>query len=74
MSETVFLFIAAAIAIGMIPLVPRMVCLKIRLLRFLRLRWFADLHERYSKGIVTAMRVIIGGIAVVLLILGFEGV
>ncbi len=69
MSNSLILLGATAITIGLIPLAPKLIRLRIRILRFLRLDWFANLHEKYFNGIVIAVRVIWVAIAIFLIVL-----
>ncbi|MFH1372361.1 MAG: hypothetical protein ABII79_00980 [bacterium] len=73
MSEHVYYIIVAAILAGLIPLVPRMICLRIRVLRWLRWTGIADWHQRNFKPLVIIVRVIMLTIAVVMLVLGITG-
>ena len=63
----------AVLMVGLIPLVPKMMRLRIRFFRFLRWNWLANLHEKHFRGLVIAVRVIMLAIATILLVLGFSG-
>jgi len=41
----------------MIPFVPQLLRLRIRIHRFLRLNWFADFQERHFDGLVIFIRI-----------------
>ena len=73
MSEHVYYIIVTAILAGLIPLVPRMICLRIKVLNWLRWTWLADWHQRNFKPLVIIVRVIILTIAMVMLVLGITG-
>jgi len=51
-----------------LPLVPHMVQVRIGVLRWLGLKWFADWHERGFRQIVIAVRVMM--LAMILVLLG----
>lgn len=71
MSNTLILIGAAAVAVALIPLAPKIVWLRIRILRFLRLNWLANWHERHFEGVVIAVRILAAAIAVFLIVLAF---
>ena len=70
MDTQVLFFILAGVMLLLLPLVPKMMSLRIRILRFLHLRWLADFHEKYRRGLIIAVRVILVGMAGVLTALG----
>ncbi len=70
MSKSIVLVIIAAILLGLIPIIPRMVALRVRVLRFLHWNWFADWHERNAHGITVGVRIFLAVLAVYLLTLG----
>ena len=70
--QTLFLIFAVAI-LAMIPIVPKMVTFRIKVLRFLRLAGFADWHERNFRQVVIALRCIFVGLASILLWLAIYG-
>lgn len=72
MQTSICLFGLAAIMVGIIPLMPKMVKLRIFILRKLRFRWLADWHQKHFEGIVIAARTIIAVIALILLGLGID--
>lgn len=69
MSNALILLGATAITVGLIPLAPKLLRLRIRVLRFLRLNWFANWHQKHFDGIVLGVRVFWGAIAILLIIL-----
>jgi hypothetical protein len=73
MDKSYYFFIVAAIFVAIIPLVSKMMALRIKMLRFLRLNWLADWHQRNFHGFVIAVRVILGVLAIVLVVLGLTG-
>ena len=70
MSDAMIYIGLAVIIVGLIPIVPKMMTLRIKFFRFLHWNWLANLHEKYYNGIVIAVRCILLAIAIVLLILG----
>lgn len=73
MSEQTVFFIFAAIAAALVPLVPKIVVFRIKVLRFLHLAGFADWHQRNFAVVVIALRVILTMLAITLVILGIFG-
>ena len=67
MTQNMALLIVAAIVVGLIPIVPKMVGLRIKVLRWLRLNRLADWHERNIKTLTPIVRGIMGAIALVLI-------
>lgn len=72
MSNSVYLFGGAFVAIILITIVPKMMNVRIWVLEKLHLNWFAKMHKKYYDGIVIAVRVIIAAIAGILIWLGFQ--
>ncbi|MCK5125621.1 MAG: hypothetical protein KAR42_05155 [candidate division Zixibacteria bacterium] len=72
MHTAIYHFGLAALIAALIPIVPKMVTLRIWILRKLHLRWFANFHEKYFDGMVIAVRVILAVIAVILIGLGID--
>jgi hypothetical protein len=64
-SPYIFFGLAVLMAV-LIPLVPRMVQIRIAVLRKLHFHRMADFHERHGEGIVWAVRGILAVLAVVL--------
>lgn len=56
-THAVFL-IVGIILIILVPIVPKMVQVRIAVLKWLRLTWLADIHEKKARGIVLAVQVI----------------
>ena len=69
---SVYLFALAAIMICLIPLVPRLLNVRICILRKIRLRRLADWHQRNFEGIIVAVRVIMAIMALILVGLGID--
>ena len=67
MNEQTVLLIVTAITAALIPLAPKMLRLRILVLKKVHLVWLASFHERNFKVLVTAMRSIMVVIIVVLL-------
>lgn len=72
-TEQVAFFIGAAVLVALMPLVPKIVVFRIRVLRFLHLTGFADWHERNFRVVAIALRSILAVIAAGLLIIGICG-
>ncbi len=65
-------FALAVLSLILIPLAPKLVRLRIGLLRWLRWKWGANLLEKHFDGWVLFLRVIPSVIAAVLLHVGWE--
>lgn len=63
----------AVIAFALIPIVPQIMRLRIRVLRWLHWRWMADLHQNHFVAFVLAARLILAVVGAALLVLGFAG-
>jgi hypothetical protein len=72
MNEQMYCIIAAVIALVLIPLVPKMICLRARVLRAVHWNSLAEWHERHLNVLVPIVRAILAAIAVVLLVLGLS--
>lgn len=70
MQNSTLLLMTAVIPAGLILLVPQIVQLRVKVLRFLKLNWLADLHENNFRIMVIAMRVILAVLAGLLVYLG----
>lgn len=73
MSKSLILVILAAIMLILVPIIPKMISLRISILRWLKLNRLADWHQRYSKGIAVFVRVILIVLAGYLLYIGVPG-
>ena len=73
MSQSTLLIMAAFLIIGLVPLVPKMIELRTMVLRWLRLRRFADWHERHARPLTLVVRVIFAAFGIVLLVAGLTG-
>ena len=73
MSETVYFFILSAIMFLMAVITPKVLKLRIRVLRFMHWNWFADWHQRNFAGFVIAARIILVCIGFLLLYFGLTG-
>ena len=71
--NTYFLIVAGIIAL-IIPIVPKVLQLRILVLRKLRLKSLADWHERGSAGIILTARIILAALAIYLAIYGLWGI
>jgi hypothetical protein len=65
-------FAFAALLLILIPLAPKLLRLRIRVLRWLRWDWGADLLERRFDGWVLFLRILLFGIAIVLFFVGWR--
>ena len=70
MQQSTALILLAVVVLALIPIVPKMVALRVRVLRFVRLNRLADWHERHTGAITLAVRVMLGVLAAVLVYLG----
>ena len=66
------LFALAILSLILIPLAPKLVRLRIRLLRWLRWNWAVNLLEKHFDGWVLLVRIILLVIAAGLLYVGWE--
>ncbi len=73
MEERMYYAIIAALIIILLPIVPKMVQVRIAVLRWLRWNWLADAHERGFKPLVIAVRVVMVCIAAYLFFLTIGG-
>ena len=71
MEELLLFLLIAAIIIILIPVFPRMIRLRIKVLRILKWNSLADFHERHFAQIVTIARTVIVLIVILLMILAF---
>ena len=62
----------AVIAFVLVPFVPAIMRLRIRVLRCIHWRWLADLHQNHFVGFVLAARIILVAVGVVLLVIGLR--
>jgi hypothetical protein len=70
---TGLIFSLAILSLILIPLAPKLVRLRIRVLRWLRWNWAVNLLERHFDGWVLFFRLVLFVIAAVLLYVGWEG-
>lgn len=73
MTEQTLLLIVAAVTAIQIPIAPKMLRLRVFVLRKVHLNWLANFHEKNSRGLVVAMRSIMVMIIVVLLWIALSG-
>lgn len=71
MNSQVFILLLAVLALGLVPLVPRMVEFRIHVLRWLGLDQIAQFHRKGFRPIVVVVRTILIGIAVILVFEAF---
>lgn len=70
MSERIYYLAVAIIMIVCLPLVPNLLRLRIIILRWLRLKWFADFHARHFDRFVLVVRIIMVPIIIFLIVRG----
>ena len=68
--DPIYLMLTALFFLVLVLLMPKLVELRIRVLRFLHLRWLANWHERHFVGFVLSMRLLLGAVAVFLIVYG----
>lgn len=73
MEKNTILALIAALLIVLLPLVPSMVRLRIRVLRWMGLESLAKFHERGFRTIVIAVRVILACLIIALLVVVTAG-
>lgn len=71
MAATIYYFVAGAILLGLIPLVPQLLRLRIRALRFIHWQRLADWHQRNFATLVVVLRIVMAAIGLFVLSLGF---
>ena len=65
-------FVFATLLLILVRIAPKLLRLRIRLLRWLRWSWAANLLENHFDGWVLFLRIVLIGIAAVFLVLGLE--
>ena len=73
MVATSWYLLFGIIMLLIVPIVPKIISLRVRILHFFRLHALADWHERNSKAISVAVRAIFAAVGVVLLYFGITG-
>ena len=73
MTKPTLYIIIAFLIMALVPLVPKMISLRTRVLYGLHLRSFANWHNRNARALTLIVRGIFVAIAVVLLITGLTG-
>lgn len=71
MNATILFVVIAAACFAMVPFVPAIMRLRIRILRFFHWRWLADLHQNHFDGFVLSARIVIFLAGVTALVLAF---
>ena len=66
MTRPYVFYLLAALMGALVPLVPRMLQLRILVLRKLHLKWFAEFHERHMAGLIWFIRVVLVAVALIL--------
>ena len=62
----------AILALLLIPLVPQLLLLRIRIFRLLNWQWAVNVHERFFDGLVTGIRIGLVFVAAILLYFGLS--
>lgn len=73
MSNSTYLIIVGVISLALVSIVPQMLTLRIRVLRFLRWESMADWHERHRAGMTAGVRITLAIIGIVLIVIGVSG-
>ena len=73
MTKPTLCIVMAFLIMALVPLVPKMISLRTRVLHGLHLRSFADWHDRNARTLTLIVRGIFVAIAVVLLVTGLTG-
>ncbi|UCE24991.1 MAG: hypothetical protein JSU74_02780 [Candidatus Zixiibacteriota bacterium] len=73
MTKLAIHILAALLILTLVPIVPKMIAIRTRVLYALRLRRLAAWHDRHAVQLVTVVRVTIAVIAAIITILGFCG-
>jgi hypothetical protein len=73
MTKSYIYYGLAALMGVLVPLVPRMLQLRILVLRKLHLNWFAEFHERHMQGLIWFIRAILVALALLLIWLASQG-
>lgn len=73
MTAPVWYIIFGLIMLLIVPIVPKIIALRVSVLHTLRLHALANWHDRNSKVIAVAARIILGALGLVLLYMGFAG-
>lgn len=68
------LFVLAAFLLLLAPIAPKLLRIRVRILRWLRWNWGADLIENHFAGWVLSIRIVLVAVAAVLLYAGWTGV
>lgn len=71
MAEHVYYILVATILVALLPLVPKMIAMRTRVLHILRLKCLAGWHERNAGTLVVVVRVIFTALAVVMAVLAY---
>lgn len=74
MSNSTYLIIVGVVILALVFVVPQMLALRIRVLRFLRWQSLADWHERHRAGLTVGVRITLTIIGIVLIVIGALGV
>lgn len=73
MTQAVALLIIGVVCLALVPIAPRMVSLRIHVLRFLHWQSFADWHQRHRAGLTLGLRLVMTALGVVLITMGLSG-
>ena len=73
MEKQMYYIIIAIILAAMIPLMPKIIRIRIAILRWLRFKRIADWNERHFSRLVPIVRILFVPVIIYLLYLGFRG-
>lgn len=73
MTKPTLHIVVVVILLGLVPLVPKMIALRTRVLHALHLNRLANWHDRNAATLVVVVRAIIVCVAVVVAVIGFSG-
>lgn len=73
MAQSTLFLLLAALLIILIPIAPRMIMLRIKVLSLMKLKGLADFHGRNFNRVVLIVRIVFVLFAVLLIVLAFAG-
>ncbi len=72
MTQATYLTVVGLVILALVSVVPYMLDLRIRVLRFLRWNSLADWHERHVAGLIVGVRITLAIIGLIVLIIGLS--
>ncbi|MDX9858746.1 MAG: hypothetical protein RBT76_13225 [candidate division Zixibacteria bacterium] len=70
MTKATYLTIVGLLILALVPVVPNILNLRIRVLRFLRWNSLADWHERHVAGLIVGVRITLAIVGLIVLTIG----